>query len=73
MLLISKLAFLGIVLLMIVSIFFAACSQVEIVREKVCENRQNIKTALDILCAGTASAQREAELKDSLKVWMGLK
>lgn len=72
MLKLSKLFFVLLIGLMVLSIFFAACSQVEIVREKVCENKQNIKTALDILCAGTTPA-REQEIKDSLKVWLGLK
>lgn len=51
---------------------FVGCSEVGVVKEKVCENKNNIKLALDILCTTTNSAQAKAA-EDSLNVWLGLK
>lgn len=57
---------------LLVFIFFQGCSEVGVVREKVCENKNNIKLALDILCTTTSPAEAKA-LEDSLNIWLGLK
>lgn len=53
-------------------ICLAGCSEVGVVKEKVCENKNNIKLALDILCTTTNPAEAKA-LEDSLNIWLGLK
>lgn len=59
--------------ILLFTFFLSGCSEIGIVREKVCENKEQIKSALDVLCGVNLSPRTQRELEDSLNVWLGLK